>query len=413
MTRLTWIPGVDSSHWCVNDMKIVAIIENSIASGGGFNQALNAILQMQRICNGKFEFEVFSSQAENVSYLKQLEITSVSFSFSIVDKLLAKLSHNSWWQTIQSRVRIIGKFEKKLVSHDCDLVYFVTPSEYAPSLQRLNYIATVWDTCHRDTPEFPEVREFNQFFIRERNYQNHLSPALVVLVDSVSLADSIALRYGVDRSRLLPMPFSPSQFLSSALAKSKCDVLAKYNLDGGYFFYPAQFWAHKNHIRILEALLLIKGNGLNFKVVFVGGDQGNQANVERFVEQNDLANQVRFLGFAPADEMRGLYEGCQAVIMPTYFGPTNMPPLEAWMLGKPLIYSTYFAEHVKDAAVLVDPDDASQLASAMSSCMDVEVCQQLVKAGRSRLQELKNELEISEKELLARLNRFEKRLKCW
>ena len=90
-----------------------------------------------------------------------------------------------------------------------------------------------------------------------------------------------------------------------------------------------------------------------------------------------------------------------------------MPPLEAWMLGKPLIYSSYFAEHVKDAAVLVDPDDASQLASAMSSCMDVGFCQQLVKAGRSRLQELKNELEISEMELLARLNRFEKRLKCW
>ncbi len=404
---------MDFSYWCANNMKVVAVIENSITAGGGFNQALNAILQMQGICKGKFEFEVFTLHDENVNYLKQFDIASVMFSYTIVDKLLAKLSINSWWQTIQSSIRIIGKFEKKLVSHGCDLVYFVTPSGYAPSLQRLNYIATVWDTCHRDTPEFPEVREFNQFFIRERNYHNNLSPALVVLVDSVSLADSIAFRYGVDRTRLLPMPFSPSQFLSSALAKSMCDVLAKYNLDEGYFFYPAQFWAHKNHIRILEALLLLKGNVLNFKVVFVGGDQGNRASVERFVKQNDLANQVRFLGFAPADEMRGLYEGCQAVVMPTYFGPTNVPPLEAWMLGKPLIYSTYFAEHVKDAAVLVDPDDASQLASAMSSCMDVGFCEQIVNAGRSRLQELKNELEISEMDLLDRLNRFEKRLKCW
>lgn len=401
------------SYWCANNMKVVAVIENSITAGGGFNQALNAILQMQGICKGKFEFKVFTSHDENVNYLKQFDITSVMFSFSIVDKILAKLSINSWWQTIQSSIRIIGKFEKKLVLHGCDLVYFVTPSGYAPSLQRLNYIATVWDTCHRDTPEFPEVREFNQFFIRERNYQNNLSPALVVLVDSVSLADSIAFRYGVDRSRLLPMPFSPSQFLSSALAKSKCDVLAKYNLDEGYFFYPAQFWAHKNHIRILEALLLLKGNGLNFKVVFVGGDQGNRASVERFVEQNDLANQVRFLGFAPADEMRGLYEGCQAVVMPTYFGPTNVPPLEAWMLGKPLIYSTHFAAQVKDAAVLVDPDDASQLASAMSSCIDEEFCKQMVILGRSRLQELNNELKASEMELFARLSRFEKRLNCW
>ncbi len=131
------------------------------------------------------------------------------------------------------------------------------------------------------------------------------------------------------------------------------------------------------------------------------------------MEQNDLSIQVRFLGFVPVDDMRGLYEGCQAVIMPTYFGPTNVPPLEAWMLGKPLIYSAQFIEQVKDAAALVDPDDASQLASAITSCMDEGFCEKIVKAGRSRLQELNNEQKVLEAELLTRLSQFEKRLHCW
>lgn len=47
-------------------------------------------------------------------------------------------------------------------------------------------------------------------------------------------------------------------------------ILAKYNLVTGYYFYPAQFWAHKNHLRILEALILLREEGLIFNVVFVG-----------------------------------------------------------------------------------------------------------------------------------------------
>jgi len=394
-------------------MKVVTVMENTIVEGGGFSQALNAILQMQRICDGKFEFEVFTTQAENAIHLQKFDISVVIFKYSLIDKLLAKLSINALWQTIQNRVKIIGSFEKKLVERDCSLVYFVTPSGYVASLQRINYITTVWDTCHRDTPEFPEVRDFNLFFTRDRNYKNYLSPAVTVLVDSVSSADSISFRYGVDRKRLLPMPFAPSPFLDSGFSRSRNEVLKTYNLDTQYFFYPAQFWAHKNHIRILEALLLLNRNNVKHTVVFSGGDQGNRAHIESFVEKNNLGSQVRFLGFVPAEDMRGLYEGCQAVIMPTYFGPTNVPPLEAWMLGKPLIYSAQFSEQTKDAAVLVDPDDASQLAEAITRCMDKGFTEKLVKAGRLRLQELDSENTISAEKLLTILNKFEQRMHCW
>jgi len=394
-------------------MKVIAILEHSITGGGGFNQALNAILQMQKICDGRFEFEVFSTHAENSDHLQKLGINSVIFSYSLIDKFLAKIGINSLWRTIQYRIKIIGGFEKKLLEHKCDIAYFTTPSGYIAALQKLNYITTIWDNCHRDTPEFPEVRNFNQFFIRERNNSNYLAAAVAVIVDSESLANSISFRYGIDRTRLIPVPFAPSPFLTSNTIKSKQEVMEEHKLDEGYLFYPAQFWAHKNHIRILEALLLLNNNGKRHKVVFAGGDQGNQTYVEQFVEDNNLNNQVRFLGFVPAGDMYGLYEGCHAVIMPTYFGPTNLPPLEAWTIKKPLIYSKNCAEQTKNAAVLVNPDDASDLASAITSCMNEDFCDKLINAGLFRLEELNDERELSEAELLARLERFEKRLNCW
>lgn len=394
-------------------MKVVAVLENSVSSGGGFNQALNAILQMERICNGRFEFEVFTTNPENINHLDKLGVNAVGFSYSIVDKLLAKLSLSAWWQTIQSRLKLIGPFEKKLAACSCDLVYFVTPLGKTAALQRLNYILTIWDLCHRDTPEFPEVRDFKIAYKRDRYYRNHLPSAAIVLADSVQLADSISRRFGVDRDRLLVMPFAPAPFLSSGMHASKDEVLNKYDLVEGYFFYPAQFWAHKNHIRILEALLILRERGSLHNAVFAGGDYGNRGHVEHFVNQHNMNNEVRFLGFVAAEDMHGLYEGCRAVVMPTYFGPTNLPPLEAWMTGKPLIYSAQFGEQAGDAAILIDPDDANELASAMYSCLDKQRCDDLINKGYARLQEVEQLRVEAEIELKDRLAKFEKKLSCW
>jgi glycosyltransferase involved in cell wall biosynthesis len=401
------------SYWYAVKMKVVTVLETSIAEGGGFNQALNAILQMQRICRGQFEFEVFTTKLENIPHLKKLGISAVVFSFSIFDRLLAKLSHNIWWQAIQVRAQLIGAFEKKLLARGCGLVYFVMPSVISPALQRLNHIITVWDLCHRDMPEFPEVRNFSQFYSRDNYYHNDLSPAVLVLADSVQLADAISRRYGVDRERVLPMPFAPAPFLDSKSSLDVDEVLKKYDLVEGYFFYPSQFWAHKNHIRILEALLILNESGILFTIVFAGGDQGNRGHIENFVKQHNLNNQVRLLGFVAAEDMRGLYEGCKAVVMPTYFGPTNLPPLEAWMIGKPLIYSVQCEGQAGNAAILIDPDNAKDLASAMKACLNQQLCEDMAIKGQVRLQEIALRRQESEEELLVRLIQFEKRLRCW
>jgi glycosyltransferase involved in cell wall biosynthesis len=135
--------------------------------------------------------------------------------------------------------------------------------------------------------------------------------------------------------------------------------------------------------------------------------------VKGFITQNGLAEQVKILGFVPAEDMRGLYSGCRAVVMPTYFGPTNLPPLETWMLGRPLIYSSHLHEQAGDAAILIDPDDANDLAAALKATLDDRLCADLVEKGRRRLQEIEVQRDLAEAELLARLLRFEKRSRCW
>lgn len=394
-------------------MKVIAVLEKIITVGGGFNQGLNAILQMKQICEGRFEFEVFTTKAENIKHLKKIGLNSVWVKFSLVDMFISLISLNPCWPFIQKYLRIIGPFEKSFIKHNADLVYFLTQSSSPTTLNRLNYITTAFDLCHRDTPEFPEVGHFSEFHARERHFKNNLSRAVVVVTVSEQVSDSISRRYGIDRNRLLSMPMGPSPFLSADISVDKSLVLKSYDLEEGYFFYPAQFWAHKNHIRILEALLLLREKGYEFKVVFAGGDKGNRTYVERFVTHHSLGGQVRILGFVPAEHMRGLYEGCVAVTMPTYFGPDNLPPLEAWMIGKPLIYSFHLTDDVGEAAICVNPDDPGDLAEAMMACDDSRTRANLVKAGHLRLREIEQQRTESELKLRNALLQFSVRRRCW
>ena len=394
-------------------MKIIAVLESAIDAGGAFNQGLNAILQIRRICDGRFDFAVFSTKKENIEELRKLGIICIWVPITWVDKTIAIISNWGWWRKIQNTFTIYGPFEKKIIENGCDLVYFLTQSSTPKILQKTNFITTVFDLCHRDTPEFPEVGSFGKFQAMEKHFKDNLSSAVFVVTESESLSDSISRRYGIDRDRCLVMPMAKSPFLQVGVSVETPVVLKKYNLVAGYYFYPAQFWAHKNHIRILQALIHLRHEGVKYNVVFSGGDKGNKSYLEDFISQNLLDEQVKFLGFIPCEDMQGLYEGSSAVIMPTYFGPTNLPPFEAWFTKRPLIYSIGMKQQAGNAAIYVNPDDALDLASAMKACTDLEVSASLVDQGIQRLDYFDRLRQSSEVELINRLSQFEVRRLCW
>lgn len=394
-------------------MKIVAVLEASVGAGGGFNQGLSAILQMERICKDRFEFAVLTTCHENAAYLEQLGIASLTAKVGLMDTLLIQGAQSPAWRTFQRRARYLGPLERRLLAMGCDLAYFVSPSPLPAALQRLNFIATVWDLCHREFPEFPEVRSFGEIQARERMLRSVLPAAYAVVGDSEYLADKIEKLYGIDRHRIIPMPFSPAPLIRANKRGDLSSVLRKYDLMPGYFFYPAQFWAHKNHDRILQAAAILQLQGVEINIAFAGGDAGGLSRLRTRVKELHLEQKVRFLGFVPNDEMESLYEGCRAVIMPTYFGPTNLPPLEAWVAKRPLIYSTHLHEQVGDAAILIDPDNAESLADGMRRCFDDKVVENLVYRGSTRLEQIEAARSKAESLLAEALDRFSRRMRTW
>jgi glycosyltransferase involved in cell wall biosynthesis len=90
----------------------------------------------------------------------------------------------------------------------------------------------------------------------------------------------------------------------------------------------------------------------------------------------------------PDEDMSSLYGGAVALVMPTFFGPTNIPVLEAWAFGCPVLTSNIrgIREQVEDAAVLVDPRSTEAIAHGIHRLWtDEDLRRTLADQGQQRL----------------------------
>ena len=65
--------------------------------------------------------------------------------------------------------------------------------------------------------------------------------------------------------------------------------MSRFNKKTKYLFYPAQYWAHKNHIYILKALKILKSEEIaDVGAIFTGSDKGNLSFLKEYAFKNDL-----------------------------------------------------------------------------------------------------------------------------
>jgi glycosyltransferase involved in cell wall biosynthesis len=367
-------------------LHIALILSGDEEIGGGFQQQLTTILELKKLNNYKFIVFVFSKK--NVSKLQAHNIEPIFIKKWFYEKGLMYLLRQNWAFYFVEKYKIMPPFEKILVKYDIDLVYFLSPNKLAIDLVKINYMTTVWDLSHRDTPEFPEVRAFRKFEGREILYTQALKKSIGIITDSNKGKINIIKRYGIDKNRVYAVSYLPSQ---NAINTNIVDVKKKYCIGDNYIYYPAQFWSHKNHIYILDAIKLLLKDNINLKAVFSGSNQGNLNYVLEYAKNIGVRNHIEYLGYVPGEDIYSLYKQALALVMPTYFGPTNIPPLEAFAIGVPVIYSDLpdLMERVDGAVLYCDLNNPESLANHIKSLLkSKDLSTSLIEKGKQRLNEL-------------------------
>jgi glycosyltransferase involved in cell wall biosynthesis len=246
-------------------------------------------------------------------------------------------------------------------------------------------VLTVFDLQHRLQPEFPEVSSRWKWASREQFHKEAIPRAFMTIVATTALKEDVVRFYGSREERVRVLPYVPGP--SACIPQGGNEAIRnKYKLPADFLFYPARFWPHKNHAGLLHALQILRDKeGVRLPLVLVGTDKGNLPYLRRLTKDLDLEGQVLVLGFVPDEDMAVLYRQALALAMPSFFGPTNLPPVEAFALGCPVITSDLVGakEHFGEAAILVNPRDPGDIARGVLRVhKDATLREELIRRGR-------------------------------
>ena len=394
-------------------MKVGVFLEDfSPEVGGGYTiqeDIFRALLDL--IDETHHSFVLFCRRPESVAaLLTNPRIQVVGFPGSLGKRVFAR-AERGLHSLLENRKRQ-SRLEQLCKEAGVDFMWFVG----AEAVQiDIPYMAIVWDLQHRLQPWFPEVSAGGTWRQRESFYGEYLRRAAFIIAGTDAGRLEIERFYQVTSNRIKILPHPTPAFALQPAASDVQAVLKKYELKNDYLFYPAQFWSHKNHVNLLLAVAALKrDHGMDASVVFVGSDKGNEQFVRRFASQLKPSIDVRFLGFIPVHDLVALYRGAFALSYVTFFGPENLPTLEAFALGCPVVASDVdgVREQLGEAALLVNPRDPSSIASAIKQLHDDKALRQkLIQKGRTRAEHWTAKDFV--RGVFIALDEFETVRRCW
>lgn len=303
--------------------------------------------------------------------------------------------------------------EKTLDGQQIQFAWFVAGSG---EVLDIPYAATVWDIQHRTHPWFPEVSAGSTWDGREIVFSTYVRRASIIVTGTLVGKKELVRYYQVNESQVVILPHpTPTFALDAAHEQGKSVLPSPLTSSTPFFFYPAQYWAHKNHATLIEAFsLYLNRINKDVKMVFVGSDKGNKAYLQELVERHQLQDSILFLGFLERTELVALYQHAIAMVYPSFSGPENLPPLEAFALGCPVLYAEFpgAREQLGEAAEYFDPFLPASIAGALERIStDKGLRLRLVALGRVRA----NQWVVSDfvNGVFAALRSFKGMRSCW
>ena len=356
-------------------------------SGGMFQYGQCMLEAVAALPRDEFEVLVAYSSKQWSPFLENPDIETAYFHRSFFDLATASAWRRSGlpvpsWRRL---ARAMHPLSRKFIQAACDLWIFPSQDIWSYRVP-VPALAAIHDLMHRYESRFPEVSAKGEFRYREAHYRNICRWAKAVLVDSQVGKEQVHESYGLDQARIQVLPFAPPTYIHAKDTPPDFDETTR--LPPKFAFYPAQIWAHKNHLALVRAAKTVVETAPDFKLVFVGSKKSGYDAVEGLVRELGLAESVIFLGYVPDNHMPELYRRARCMVMPTFFGPTNIPPLEAFATGCPAAVSDIYGmpEQLGDAVLFFDPASDAEISGALLRLWtDDALCEELSERGFARL----------------------------
>ena len=225
-------------------------------------------------------------------------------------------------------------------------------------------------------PDFQHVHLPTRFTDRERAertdwFRNICDRSRVVILSSECARADLLNLFPSMQTRSEVLHFVPSVDVGGHVA-SRADLERRLEFAGPYIYLPNQYWAHKNHQVVVEALALLKSRGHVVQVISTGSpmDYRNPEHYDTLCERIrslGLDEQYLRLGVVAYRDLIALIRHSVCLINPSLFEGWSTTVEEARAMDKHIILSD-IPVHREQAPALgcyFDANDPVELAEAM------------------------------------------------
>lgn len=282
---------------------------------------------------------------------------------------------------------ITGNIGKINANDICIFPNLLVEAQYC----KIPYVITPQDVRDKYNTQKPDtIRRLKDLF---KNYADRsaIRNASAIVCESNFVKHDIIDYYGVSADKIM-LAVCPPAIAAKPIPTPKAftELADKYNLPARYLFYPAHLIEDKNHIRLIEAIDIIRQkHGMTVNLALAGSKKGHFDVIMDKIKGLGLENNIKYLGYVDDEDMPHLYQYATALVMPTLFESVSLPIWEAFHLGTAVISSNVCAlpEQVGDAGVIFDPLSPQDMAEKIYTVwQDEKLRQTLIQKGRQRIQ---------------------------
>lgn len=328
---------------------------------GGINYYRNLFTAISRYESAPIRVKVFLPKGQEADAFhdlsKDIEFISVSFPAKWT---LSWFMRKVWMKFFHQDV-FLARYLRR---HDVDLLSHVLSSVRCPGIKNIAWIP---DFQHKYLPDFFSKEELS---VRDSEYKRMAACMDKVILSSETAKDDFIKYHQQHKEKACVLRFAPVLDFDSFNQVS--EVEEKYGITGKYFFLPNQYWKHKNHKVVLQALRILKDEGKFVRVVSTGNTKdyrapGHFAEIEAFIEEHELGDRYFVLGMISYADVQVLAEASLGYINPSFFEGWSTTVEEAKYRGKPILLSNLkvHREQAPAKGIFFDPKDPEDLAKKM------------------------------------------------
>jgi glycosyltransferase involved in cell wall biosynthesis len=151
-----------------------------------------------------------------------------------------------------------------------------------------------------------------------------------------------------------------SIFYTPATVVEKEHVRRKFNLPDKFILCVGTIEQRKNQLAILQGIVKEK---LSVQVVILGKPTEYKKQIDEFIMESGIRNQLIFLHDTNTSELQAIYQMAEVMVYPSFFEGFGLPVLEAQASGCPVITSNVSSmpEAGGDGALYIDPHNCAEI----------------------------------------------------